>query len=68
MKRSRIENLDLSYNVRINGRITAAFRHYHMAEDFAYLEASHRTTATIEVTDNMKNGDTLLKLLPSEAA
>lgn len=63
MKRSKFENdKELVYNVRVNGRIVAAFRPYQMAEDCAYALARERS-AVVEISDQY--GDTRLTLRPA---
>lgn len=59
MKRSRNENKELTYNVRVNGRILAAYRHRQMAEDATYT-AARVTQCVAELSDQY--GDVLLTL------
>lgn len=64
MKRSRFENdKELIYNLRINGRILAAYRLKHMAEDMAYALAGENRSRMVEVEDQY--GDPVLKLMPA---
>lgn len=60
--RSRIEEKDMPYSVRINGRIAAAFRNNQWAKDFTYQLKTNYPTATVELTDGDIN---LLRLLPT---
>jgi hypothetical protein len=52
MKRSSVENKDLAYTVRINGRVAAAFRRQSWAEDFANQAVEDYPDDTIEIENS----------------
>ena len=49
--RGRIENDDLGYSVRVNGRITAAFRKFDDAREFAARLIKTKSHLTIDIYD-----------------
>ncbi len=62
MARSKFENKELAHNIRINGRIYAAFRDGGAAEAFAYNIKDTFPAHTVEIVDQYDT--TILKLLP----
>ncbi len=63
--RTRSENAELTYNIRLNGRISASFRRGDWAEDFAYNLKSDYPGTTVEL---FSGKDCILRLLPVEAS
>lgn len=61
MKRSRIENNDLKYNIRVNGRIYAAFLRLRPTEDTALAIIRENPQLNVELGDQDGNALDFIK-------
>lgn len=56
MKRTRLQEKELGYNIYVGGRIYSAFRHHRIAEDLTYQLAREHPNREVELRENTNVG------------